>query len=395
MPLTSAGFEALRAADFIRLGRQAYEDRLSAAGYTDVPDWERDTFLGQTIAVMGVLLGQLSEGQQHIYDALDEANATGVQADNLAALTGVYRQAATYSQATVTLTGTPGTVIPAGSLVRGGGDDGQAEWALDAEATIGGGGTVDAVVVAVEAGAVVGLIGAINQILDAVTGWDEVTNAAAADVGSAVERDAELLARRRQSFQVGAWSSITALESNIRELSYIDAVAVVENNTEDTVSIAGLTLLPHSFHAVIYPDDLTADQKLEIAETLATRAPAGIYSNGDDEEYTVITSSGATKVIRWTYATDEAVTVDVELEIDSTYTAAAVIEAAEDAILAYVADLAVGDPLRRLDLYGVLAAIDGIDGVTLIEINGSATDFVATLAQRVTLAEGDLSVTEA
>src|SRR5574343_474971 len=90
-------------------------------------------------SALAIQLGTLGELSQELYDALSVQNATGRQLDNLCLLVGVTRQEATHSTATVTLTGTAGTVLPPETLMEGGGLDGRARWRLASAATSGGG----------------------------------------------------------------------------------------------------------------------------------------------------------------------------------------------------------------------------------------------------------------
>jgi hypothetical protein len=95
--LTDAGYIAPRAADFLTTIRSLYNQELIDLGYTEAPDYERDTFLGATSEIMAFLLGQLGEATQAIYDARSVANATGLQLASLALIVGVPRNEATHS----------------------------------------------------------------------------------------------------------------------------------------------------------------------------------------------------------------------------------------------------------------------------------------------------------
>ena len=65
MPLTDAGYEALRASDFLSTIRDSYE---ADTGLT--PDWEPDLILGNLSALAAQLLGELSEDVQAIVDEI-------------------------------------------------------------------------------------------------------------------------------------------------------------------------------------------------------------------------------------------------------------------------------------------------------------------------------------
>src|SRR3990167_2967938 len=60
---------------------------------------------------------------QQVYDGTRVDTAEGIQAEDAAYLVGVEPDPATYSSATVALTGTAGTIVPDGSIVEGGGSE--------------------------------------------------------------------------------------------------------------------------------------------------------------------------------------------------------------------------------------------------------------------------------
>ncbi|HZI43960.1 MAG TPA: baseplate J/gp47 family protein, partial [Ilumatobacter sp.] len=129
--LSDAGLVVPRTADFLDVIRESYASDTNIA-----VDWDDDLVLGSLTAIMAQQLGQVSEALQAVYDAGDLNGAAGVQLSNLAMLVGVRRKAATKAQATVTLTGTVGTVLTVGRLMEGGGVDGRARWALTEDVTI-------------------------------------------------------------------------------------------------------------------------------------------------------------------------------------------------------------------------------------------------------------------
>ena len=88
--------------------------------------------------------------------------ATGASLDYLLPLNGIRRLLSTYSTVTITASGTPGTVIPAGSLAQ---DIDGRQWATNSEATIPVGGSVNIPATCTVPGAVNAMPGAISQIM--------------------------------------------------------------------------------------------------------------------------------------------------------------------------------------------------------------------------------------
>jgi uncharacterized phage protein gp47/JayE len=72
--------------------------------------------MGQFIGIMAEPLAELWELLELLYVELSPDGATGANLDNVAALTGTVRAAATQTRVLATLTGTEGTVISSGSV---------------------------------------------------------------------------------------------------------------------------------------------------------------------------------------------------------------------------------------------------------------------------------------
>ena len=313
--LSDQGYTAKRTSEYLTDIRDRYE---AATGL--VPDWDRDTVIGNLTAIMAALLNDLDELTQAVYDARDPNNATGVQLTNLALAVGISRQEATRSTATVTLTGTPGTIIVHGKKVGGGGASDDAEWSLTQDATIGGGGTVDVVVECTATGATVAGIGAIDAVVTPVAGWTSVTNAAAANVGQDRESDQDLRARRQASLQVSGASSIAALRANLLALvdsegqAILTEAVVLENDTPTAVTTDGEAMAANSLKAIVRPGGLSSADQKTVARAIYDLKPIGIETNGTDVVIQVSGLDIETKAIHFDYATD----VDVVTEVDIT-----------------------------------------------------------------------------
>lgn len=155
---------------------------------------EPESGLGHLIEIFCGALAEAWESTERVWMAQRLWTASGTQLDEVAALRGVSgRRAATSSTVTMTLSGTPATVIPAGSEVRLAGS--LTVWALLADATIGGGGTVNATFACLETGPKIAEATSEWTILTPVAGWTLATNAADATLGREVETDADLRLR--------------------------------------------------------------------------------------------------------------------------------------------------------------------------------------------------------
>jgi uncharacterized phage protein gp47/JayE len=387
--LTADGINLPRAADWLTLIQGDYEERTGL-----VIDWERDVFLGSMAAVCADRLGELSEITQAVYDALVPGNATGVQLDSIVALSGVERQRATYSQATVTLgtTGAVDVIVVEGSLVEGGGADDDARWALSEDVTIPAAGTVDVVAVCTKPGQVEAAIGQIDKIVTAKEGWTTVTNAAAATPGENLETDAELRARWQASLQLPGSASANSLLARLLDLDYVQAARVIENDDGAAAVVEGILMSASSTAVVIFPSTLTTAQKEEVAETIYENLAAGIATNGTDVVTTVTDAGGLTKTIRYSWASEVTVTVAFVVTLETGYVLSDVSGPLQEAVDSYFDDLDVGDDVTLLAMYGLAADVTGIRSVSSLLLNGGAADITIDASEYATL-NGTPSVT--
>lgn len=337
---------------------------------------------------LSLQLNALDEAIQALHDQLDPDNAQGVQLDIIGALRGVPRNPATYSTATVTLTGTSGTVITTGKLVEGGGSDGTARWALIADATIPAGGSVDVTVQAQESGVVTAGVGEITTIVTPVDGWTAVTNATAVSesttAGVARETDSAYRLRQAQSLQITGSTNAAAIRAALRDLDFVTTAIVLENDTGSSATVSGVTVSAHSIAVIIAPAfaSLTTTQKTSIGSTIYQRLAAGIATTTAANSVTVTGEDGLTKTVYWADVASLAVTVSVTVVLDTGFVLADVETAVQDAVAAYFALVQVGEEVTDDDLKAgrngsedttAIMRVTGIKRVSALTLNGGST----------------------
>lgn len=156
---------------------------------------------------------------------------------------GITRRPVVKATGQVTFTGTPGTVIPAGTRVSTASSEAAPAifFATKSDATIGAGGTVTVDIEAVEAGASGNVAaGTITMLAQPVAGVTSVTNAAATAGGLDEEDDASLLARYLQRVRSPSAGGNKADYVNwAMEVPGVGGVSVVPvRDAPGTVSIA-------------------------------------------------------------------------------------------------------------------------------------------------------------
>jgi len=316
---------------------------------------QAQTPLGQLVGILSERISLLWELGQAVYQAVDPQTAEGVSLDKACALVGIARRAASYSTATVTLTGVSTTVVPAGTQIQVSGDE-DAVFETDENATIGGGGTVDVTCTATATGAINAPAGTLTVIVTPVSGLTSVTNSADATLGSAEETDAELRARRNTQLQQSKKGTLEAIRTALLDISNVDAVAGYEN-TGSTVDGAGRPA--KSFEMVVKGG---ADQ--DIVDAIWDAKPAGIETFGSSSG-SATDSQGDSHTIYFSRPTELRMYVTVNITQESGYTVTSA--QVKAAINAYEAGLNMGDDV--LPAAEIIPAImDAVDGIRDIEV---------------------------
>ena len=288
------------------------------------------------------------------YNNRSPGTAIGTALDALVAINGIARQPATASTATVTLTGTPGATISGGAVQQA--STGYL-WSLPATVTIGLGGTVDALATCQQLGPVVAIPGDLSIIGTPTAGWTSVTNADAADIGRAVETDAELRARQKLSV---ANPSQTILESLTGGLAAVPGVSMVRVYENDTNSTDANGLPPHSIEAVVEGGD-----DYDIAYQLNLRKDDGVSTNGTESE-TVIDAMGQSHEIKFSRPEQTPIYVSLTIKKLLGYKGA---DSIKQAVADYINALGIGE-----DVYSAGVIVAAMQTMTSI----SSPEFTIT-----------------
>lgn len=240
--------------------------------------------------------------------------SNGLWLDLLAAGTGLTRRSATPAETILTITGTEGTIIPAGKVFSTSATliSENIEFTSKEEAEIPNGGTVYVPVVCTIAGTVGNVpANCIIMEMESTDGIDEVTNPEAATGGTEEEDDDTLRARIMSIDRVGELSYVGNNSDYIRWAQEIDGVGSVivipewEGKGTGTVKLivmdlngapATQTILDEVYEHIMSPDDPAA--RLANTEVILTVETAtALYINitatillGDDATIADLTS---------------------------------------------------------------------------------------------------------
>lgn len=361
--LTLEGLDVATLADLIEQTKSEWREAFGASW--DLSDLSPD---GQLIGISSERWALPWELLETIVSSLDPNKATGSLLVALCALTGTVKLPATFSTVTLTLTGTPTSIINQDSLAStrsteqqwrttdtvtivaataratstayaagdrrtnsgniylcvtagtsGGGAgpvgidpdpdstelDGTAVWRFLGEGT----GYVDVIARATVSGAVVGLAGDITGRDTQVGGWLGVTNILDATLGRIAMSDAQLRNLRELELSRPGTSPADAIRVALLDIGQntdnpVLSVTIFTNNSDVT---DGDGVPPHAIEALV-----TGGEDQDIWNALLVNVAAGIKTHGS-EVGTALDSSGRSQTMKFSRPTELDIYVSVTL----------------------------------------------------------------------------------
>jgi uncharacterized phage protein gp47/JayE len=285
--LTPTGFVAKTLTE-IKTDLEAVYRATYGAGANLIPE----SNMGQEIAIISERLAELWDLLGAVVAAVSPDGATGVQLDNVCALTGTVRDPPVKSRVYATLNGTAATLVEAGRLFS---TTAHVQFETLADVTLTGSPVTGVECRAVEAGPLPAYSGTLTVIDTPVDGLTSVTNPADHFVlGAELEKDPPLKIRREQELRAQGNAAVEAIRQKVLAVDNVLQVYVFENDTDDT---DGDGLPPHSIEVVVNGGD--AD---EIRAAIYAAKGGGIYTHGTTSG-TLVDSQGFTKTVRFTRPT--------------------------------------------------------------------------------------------
>lgn len=293
--LTETGFERTRLID-----RIADIQSKARAIFGQEMDLSSDTMDGQHIGLFAEAIADLDELAEMVWMSFDPDLASNNSLSRLVKLNGIERSLGAYSVATLTLTGTPQTLIPAGSVI--GNVNGTVTVYTSVDARLDDNGTATVTASPDSIGVINAVTNSLTVIKSPIYGWASVTNEQPMVIGKLRETDQALRLRRRGSVSKGNRNMTEALWAALSDLQGVVEVSVLENATPVRDSRG---LPPHSIHAVVL-----GGEDLEIAQTIWISKTGGTVLAG--EQVVQITDQmGSTQSIRFSRPTPVPVKIDV------------------------------------------------------------------------------------
>lgn len=329
------------------------------------------------------------EALRESWNSKDPAKARGVQLNIIGALTGAIREDGTPTQINGVVTGTTGTVVLAGSIVEG-----QYEWSIDADVTIGVTGSEPATATCLTDGVIEPDVGTVTNIKTTIGGWTGFTNTSVIQVGTNKQSNSSFRVSRAKSV---ARPGNNQTDSTIGELFALDnvlRVAGYENPTgTNAVSAENPYGLPKNSETYI----VQGGDSNEIAKAIYIKKNPGVNLNGEGVTEQILVTSEVhpsnNKLITFGRPTAIAMVTVVELADPLNALPANIEELIQQAIIAYGNgelfgegvtgfdqtgfDIGESVPVRRVDtpINKVIGIYEGsyINNVT---INGVTTGLV-------------------
>jgi len=292
---------------------------------------------GQMVALFALAIHDANNTAILVYNSFSPSTAITDGLTRNVKINGIERRGATSSTVDLTLTGTAGTTIANGSAKDANG----IIWSLPASVTIGPDGTVTATATCASTGAVAAVAGSINQINTPTRGWTKVSNASAATVGTAAEKDSELRIRQRQSVALPSKTPFDALDGAIANVTGVTRHKLYEN---DTGSVDANGLPAHSVAAIVDGGDVNA-----IARVIQGKKGQGVSTFGSTA-VPVQDNWGNPHIISFSRSAPVPVYVAIVLKVFTGYTT----QVGNDiraAIAAYINSLDIGDDLLLSRVY--------------------------------------------
>lgn len=360
MPLTDLGYE-----------RPTYDDLLDAQIerakllFGEDIDTNENTPLGKYIRLNVVDLADVYEILEKIYYARFPNTATGVNLDRLCPFVGITRNPATHAQHIIRFTGVAGEYVPAAFEVST--SDGSITFHTYDSLLIGEDGTVDGIVECEEAGTVGNVaLGKIDVIVNPDTNVDSIEHLGVDVLGEDIETDVSLRERFHATISGTGAATATSISGAILRVPLVDGVAVIENDTSETVD----GVPPHSFICYVLSPE---SQDLQVAEAIFSKKPVGIRAVGDIN-VDVLDEGGVTHVISFSRTKEKAIYIKLEITVNQYFQSDGVAQI-KSYIAEYINALKNGEDVYLSSIYGYIYKAAGVVNVSSLTISTDGSSY--------------------
>lgn len=231
----------------------------------------------------------VAENNAKLANQINPNYAGGIFLDDIMALTNPYgRTAASPSVTFASIEGTPGTVIPIGSVVAETGTGDNNQFVTVELETIPDSGIIPAVQFnSLVDGPIPAPEGTLTNIITPILGWDSVTNSASPILGNLTQSDLQARIYRLNTLATQGASVAQAIISGVTLVPGVKSMSFLENTDSTTQTVSGVSMVRNSIYACVDCDTTGTGTYSTVIGTLtgtpATSVPAGtqVSSNGN------------------------------------------------------------------------------------------------------------------
>lgn len=215
---------------------------------------------------------------------VDPQYATGRFQDAIGRIYFMTRLPARSTAVACILTGTPTTVVPAGTLAQ---DTSGNTYVLLGSVTIPSGGTVMSSWQNIVSGPISCPTGTLVKVYQTVNGWDAISNPADGVLGQDVETPQEFELRRQNSVAANARGSVQAIQAAVYAVANVLDCYVIDNTSGSVVNTgaSNYPMAPHSLYVGVVGGIDAA-----IAQAIWLKKDTGCSYNGNTSETVLDTS---------------------------------------------------------------------------------------------------------
>jgi len=344
-----------------------------------------------------------------VLNQINPNQAGGIFLDAIGMLTNVQRQAASYTLVpSVTVSGSPTTIVPEGSQASLG-PDGEIFQSLST-VTLDDAGLATVDFQAVNSGAIAVSPGDLNTILpNQVLGWETVNNTFAGEIGGSTQSDIAFRLYRKKTLATQGSASLMAMYAGVVEVKGVIGTFGQENPTSATVTLNDVVMGPHSFYFCV---DGGLDD--DVANALFSKKSGGAaYVNGAPGATPISVGitynfTGITDPVTYTILFDrpEEIPVLTQVVVKNTASVSDIIGSVKQAILTYAAGgldqepgFTIGESVSPFELSGAITTqypsiyVKSVK-VALASLPVFSTDEIPIgVFQKATIDESSISVT--
>lgn len=300
------------------------------------------------------LYNEIEQRDEVTYNSSFVLKAVGVSLDRLAANYGVNRNPEKYATVDLSFTGTPGYTVPVNSSYQ---TSDNYIFVLSESVTLDSAGKGKGIAYAALTGSNYNVASdTIKNQVQPVNDIFSVTNTSAAAGGSNIETDTEL--RERITFAEKGINnaSYNGIVSNIRTVSGVKTVRIVENKT-DQIDQYGNP--PYSIHVYVL-----GGVKEEIAKSIFTSAAFGINTYGT-VKVSVFDIANQGHDVYFDYANEIPILFDIKLTTNDSFPSDGVSQVKAQ-VKSYIDSLSMGQTVRFSYIYKYI--YDSVIGIDVADV---------------------------